>query len=143
MGCHYTKISWPSNSISKPPLLRQSLNFGSEFDEYYYDIGPNEVSLFTRYWKNYILSIYDRYSRIVSLKANLPISLVNSIKLNDTLRIRQNKYRINKLDVNITTGDTKLELVTWKKIIPFYDSDYRADIDTITVDSDLITVDTR
>jgi len=133
----------PSNSISKDPLLRQSLNFGSEYDEYYNTLGPNDVSLFTRYWKNYILSIYDKQSRIVSLEAKLPVSIINDVRLNDTLIIRDKKYRINKLDINITTGDTKLELVTWKKIINFYDSDYRADVDVITVDSDLITSDTR
>ena len=138
-----TKYYRPSNSISKDPLLRQSLNFGSEYDEYYNTLGPNDVSLFTRYWKNYILSIYDKQSRIVSLEAKLPVSIINDVRLNDTLIIRDKKYRINKLDINITTGDTKLELVTWKKIINFYDSDYRADVDVITVDSDLITSDTR
>ena len=93
-------------------------------------------------WKNYILSIYDEKSRIVSLKANLPSSLINSIKLNDVLVIRNKKYRINKLDVNITTGDTKLELITYKEIIPYYRDEYRIDSDLITIDTDLITIDT-
>jgi hypothetical protein len=136
----------PLNSLSENSLSRQSLHFGSEYDEYYFNADGNKlinnISLFNRYWKNYILSIYDKQSRIVTLEAYLPANLINTIKLNDVLVIRGKKYRINKLDVSITTGKTKLELITYKEIIPFYNNDYRTDIDTITIDSDLITIDT-
>jgi hypothetical protein len=135
----------PSNSLSNGSVHGQSLNFGSENDEFYIETGGgnNEVSLFNRYWKNYVLSIYDEQARIVTIKANLPVSIINTIRLNNVLVIRGKKYRINKLDINITNGDTKLELITYNKIESFYNDAYRVDIDTITVDSDLITVDSR
>lgn len=132
----------PSNSLSTESVLGQSLHFGSEFDEFYFSLGTNQLSLYTRYWRNYILSIYDEKSRIVSFNANLPVSIINTVKLNDVLVINRKKYRINKLDVNITTGKTKLELITYKEITPYYRDEYRIDSDLITIDSDLITIDT-
>ena len=131
----------PSNSLSTPSIHAQSINFGSEYDEFQNDLGANETSLFNVYWKNTILAIYDEKSRITSLKANLPTSLINSIELNDVLVIKGKKYRINKLNVNITNGDASLELVTYKEIIPYYTT--TVDSTAITVDSDLITVDTN
>lgn len=129
----------PSNSLSTASTHGQSLNFGSEYDEYYFDLGGNEVSLFNVYWKNTILAIYDKQSRIITLKGNLPSHYINTIKLNDTLVIRGKKFRINKLDVSITTGKTSFELVTYREIIPYKGltvdtNNYKADTNLITVD---------
>jgi hypothetical protein len=132
----------PSNSLSTQSVSGQSLHFGSEQDEFYTGLSSNKTSLFNIYWRNYILSIYDEKSRIVSFNANLPTSIINTVKLNDVLVINRKKYRINKLDVNITTGKTKLELITYKEITPYYRDEYRIDSDLITIDSDLITIDT-
>ena len=135
-----SKYYRPSNSISNSTTLKQSINFGSEFDEYYNTLGENEVSLFNKYWKNYIMSIYDKQSRIVKISAYLPAELINTIELNDVLVIRGKKYRINVLDVNITTGKANLELITYRKIEPYYT--IRIDTDETTIDNDLITIDT-
>lgn len=129
----------PSNSLSNASIHRQSLHFGSEYDEFYNDIGSNEVSLFNRYWKNYIISIYKENSRLTILEGIFPTSLITTIELNDVLVINRKKYRINKLDVNITTGKTKLELVTYREIVPYYG--LTVDTDTYTVDTNTITVD--
>ena len=91
------------------------------------------------YWKNTILAIYDEKSRITTYKANLPISIANTIKLNDVVVVNRKKYRINKIDINITTGDASLELVTYRKLVRY--NGFTVDNDGFTVDSTLITVD--
>jgi len=129
----------PSNSLSTSTTLGQSLHFGSEEDEFYTSLGSNETSLFNMYWKNTILAIYDEKSRITTYKANLPISIANTIKLNDVVVVNRKKYRINKIDINITTGDANLELVTYRKLVRY--NGFTVDNDGFTVDSTLITVD--
>ena len=129
----------PANSLSTNLLLGQSLHFGSEDDEYYTSLGSNENSLFNIYWKNTILAIYDEKSRITTYKANLPISIANTIRLNDVVIVNRKKYRINKIDINITTGDASLELVTYRKLVRY--NGFTVDSDAFTVDSTLITVD--
>ena len=129
----------PANSLSTNLLLGQSLHFGSEDDEYYTSLGSNENSLFNMYWKNTILAIYDEKSRITTYKANLPISIANTIRLNDVVIVNRKKYRINKIDINITTGDASLELVTYRKLVRY--NGFTVDSDAYTVDSTLITVD--
>ena len=129
----------PSNSLSNGIVQGQSLNFGSENDEFYTELGSNEISLFNVFWKNTILAIYDERSRITTYKANLPISIANTIRLNDVVIVNRKKYRINKIDINITTGDASLELVTYRKLVRY--NGFTVDSDAFTVDSTLITVD--
>jgi len=129
----------PANSLSTSTILGQSLHFGSEKDEFYTSLGGNENSLFNNYWKNTILAIYDEKSRITTYKANLPISIANTIRLNDVVVVNRKKYRINKIDINITTGDASLELVTYRKLVRY--NGFTVDSDAYTVDSTLITVD--
>jgi len=114
----FTGYYRPANTLSTVDSRLQSINFGSEYDEFHYSLGAITNSLFNTYWKNYILSIYDKRARITKLKAILPSSLVNSIKLNDIIVINRKGYRINVLNVNITTGKASLELVTYIKFLP-------------------------
>ena len=105
-----TRYIRPSNSLAGN---LNSLNFGSEFDEWYVweGAGTNENSLFQRHHKNYLLSIYDIQSRLVDLTAYLPIHIVMKLKLNDVVIIKGRRYRINSLNLNITTGKAKMELM--------------------------------
>jgi hypothetical protein len=102
----------PSNTRTDGTTIGQSLHFGSENDEYYFSLGNNEESLFNNYWYNYIKGIYDKQSRIVTVNAYLPTTIISSIKLNDEIVIKERSYFINKIDVNITTGKASLELIT-------------------------------
>ena len=114
-----TRYIRPSNSLTGNS---QSLNFGSEFDEWYVweGAGTNENSLFQNYHKNYLLSIYDKQSRLIDLSAYLPVHIVMKLKLEDVVIIKGRKYRINSLKLNITTGEAKMELmndIAYSKII--------------------------
>lgn len=105
-----TRYFRPSNSLRGN---LQSLNFGSEFDEWYVweGAGTNENSLFQNYHKNYLLGIYDKQSRLIDISAYLPVRIVMKLKLEDIVIIKGRKYRINSLKLNITTGESKMELM--------------------------------
>ncbi len=100
----------PSNSLQ---FNGSSLHFGSEYDEWYVweGSGSNENSLFNTYYSNYLLSIYDIQSRLISIETHLPVEVVMKLKLNDVVIINSKRFRINSLDLNITTGAAKMELM--------------------------------
>jgi hypothetical protein len=68
-------------------------------------------SLFNNYYLDYLTNIFTAKARIVKLKGILPISLLQSLKLNDRLIIRDKRYVINEMKVNLTTGDVDLALI--------------------------------
>tara|TARA_Y100000389_G_C17063080_1_gene318309 strand:- start:97 stop:516 length:420 start_codon:yes stop_codon:yes gene_type:complete len=45
------------------------------------------------------------------MKANLPVSVVLDIEPNDTLVIKNRKFKINKIKLNVNTGAADLELI--------------------------------
>ena len=96
----------PSNKFGEQGI---SLNFGSEFDEWDREI--SDGSLFNIFYKNYIYNIYDIRSRLVKLSGYLPVSEIINLNPNDRLRIRDNYFRINKLDLNLNTGKVDFELI--------------------------------
>ena len=96
----------PANKFGEKGI---SLNFGSEFDEW--DREVSSGSLFNTFYKNYIYNIYDIRSRLVKLSGYLPVSEIINLNPNDRLRIRDNYFRINKLDLNLNTGKVDFELI--------------------------------
>ncbi len=94
----------PSNTIAT-----STLNFGSEIDEF--TLTTDDNSLFNNYYSNYILSVFDVKSRIYKFKVFLPLSFLLNYSLADTLIIDGKKYRINSINSNLQTGESKLELI--------------------------------
>ena len=86
----------------------QSTHFGSEFNEW--NGLPVSASLVNEYWINYILTIYDKSSRVFKTTANLPANLISTMELNDEVIISGIRYRINSLDINLNKGTVRLEL---------------------------------
>lgn len=86
-----------------------SLNFG---DEAYNNTDINENSLFRRYHERYITQIYSKQARRVAVDAYLPLVLVLNIKTNSIIIINDNQYRVNSIKNNLTTGKSKLELLS-------------------------------
>lgn len=73
---------------------------------------PIENSLYHEYYLNYLLNIYNIKSRIVTIKAKLPISTVLNLRLNDRIIIAQKAYLINSFTIDLITGITQLDLLT-------------------------------
>jgi hypothetical protein len=108
-----------------------SLNFGSELDEH--NRTTNNNSLYQTYHKTYIEDVYNERARIVNLTAYLPSNLIHSIRLNDEILIKNRRYGINKIDVNISTGKTKLELLSriYRKVaLPEINIGFNYDLNT-------------
>jgi hypothetical protein len=67
--------------------------------------------LYSVYYKGYIENLYNKKNRMTSVKAILPISILTALKLNDRLVIRDKRYVINDVKLNLTTGEANLVLL--------------------------------
>lgn len=69
-------------------------------------------TLFSNYWQEYVLNIFNIKRRNFKFKADqLPLDVLTQIRLNDILRIKQDYYRIDNFDINLVTGKTNFNLV--------------------------------
>ena len=97
----------PSNSVSL--TSSQNLNFKAEINEYATTVFTD--TLFQTYYSTYISDVFDTRNRIFKYKALLPLKILTRYELNDTLVIANRSYKINKIDTNLTTGESSLELI--------------------------------
>ena len=86
-----------------------TINFGAQQSTFTDAIETR--SLFNNYYLNYLANIFTDKARILKLKAVFPISLLNALKLNDRLIIRDKRYVINQFTTDLTTGEVDLELL--------------------------------
>jgi hypothetical protein len=90
----------------------KALNFGQELNPYTSNsVSQSTASLYNDYWATYIEGLYNSQQRKTTLKATLPMSVLIDLELNQTLIIGFNKYRINAMQVDLTTGETELDLL--------------------------------
>lgn len=75
-------------------------------------MSENLNSLFALYHDTYIGNIYDISTRIFEIKAQLPQKILTQYALNDRVILWGNKFKINSIDVDITTGEASLILIT-------------------------------
>lgn len=86
-----------------------SLNFGIEQDEFFHEIvGQN---LFSKYYLDYVQSIFDVKGRKLKVSAYLPLHIILKYKLNDRFIISGRSYRINSIKTNLLTNKSDLELI--------------------------------
>jgi hypothetical protein len=84
--------------------------FNEEFNEWDGSIITN--TLFKNYHSEYISNIFNEKKRSFSFTAkNVPLEILNKIKLNDVLEIREQYYRIDSYDVNIIKNEIVLKLI--------------------------------
>ena len=107
----------PSNSLINDAnqFISDTLNFGIENDEYLNSTGnpylqPQSNDLFTKYYRNYIASLFDVKSRKTKVTAYLPLSIILKYGLNDVFIIGHTQYRINSIKTNLLTNKSDLEL---------------------------------
>lgn len=87
-----------------------SLNFGIEIDEFFRSV--QGMNLFSKYYADYLVSIYNRQGRIKKVEAYLPLHILLNYNLNDKLIIGNKSYRINSIKSNLLTNKSSLELYT-------------------------------
>jgi len=101
----------PANYLNYPLM---SLNFGIEADEWSgstYDATPDSsVDLFTKYYRNYVVNLFNRNARKTNVSAYLPLNIILKYRLNDIFVIGTTRYRINSIKTNLLTNKSDLEL---------------------------------
>ena len=101
----------PSNSVSVDPLVSESnIHFNPMVNEW---TGLNDFpdTLFETKYKTYIQDVFNKNRRLTKVTAYLPMKIFLNLKLNDIIELGQNKYKINSLKTNLTTGKTDFELL--------------------------------
>ena len=81
----------------------------------------NEIvnnDLYQQYYEQYFANIYNYKARLIKLSAILPTSILTTLKLNDSIIIRDSKYLINTYTTDLTTGLVQFELLTDERIRP-------------------------
>jgi len=86
-----------------------SLNFGNEISSLL--LTPIENSLYNVYYYNYLSNIYNYKTRKYSFKAIFPISLLTKLKLNDRVIIRDTRFLIDNMQIDLTSGEVNLTLI--------------------------------
>ena len=89
--------------------VTNTLNFGTEVDPYL--LQGFENSLYNSYWQDYITDLYDTSRRLFTFSAVLPLRIMLELKVNDKITILERDYIINSVSINISTGETTLELL--------------------------------
>tara|TARA_R100001443_G_scaffold602_3_gene2397 strand:- start:2100 stop:4427 length:2328 start_codon:yes stop_codon:yes gene_type:complete len=87
----------------------QNINFGAMINEF--EAISFNGTLFENYYRNYIVNIFNTKNRLIKIKAKLPLSIVLNYSLNDIFIIKGQKYRINSITTNLSTGNANLELL--------------------------------
>ena len=105
------------NNISSYALFGQdlevnstnySLNFGADNSIILNETIQN--GLFATYYFSYLSNLYDLKQRLTTVKAMLPLSVLTNLQLNDRLIIRDKRYIINDIKMELTSGEATLTL---------------------------------
>ena len=97
------------NAIVPPETVTKTLNFGTEVDPYL--LQGFSQGLYNTYWKDYITDLYSTSRRVFMYKAQLPLGVMLALKINDKLTIGERNYIINQMKLNLSTGETQMELL--------------------------------
>jgi len=86
-----------------------TLNFNAEISTFTGFVEQN--TLFETYYFGYLSNLFKLKNRRYNMKANLPVSLLTSLRLNDRLLIRDKRYIIESIKTNLNSGDVDLVLI--------------------------------
>ena len=112
----------PSNSLALlPSTSKTNIHFQNEFNEYLANepdsvvAGNNALgftdTLFETEYKEYIQDVFSLSRRLLKVTAYLPMKVYYNLELNDLIEIGQDRYKINSLTTDLTTGKTEFELL--------------------------------
>ena len=106
-----TNYNMPSNSWSLNPATSTSnINFSNEFNEYTLSTDFTGT-LFNNYYINYIKDVFNEQRRLTKITAYLPMKVYYNLQLNDLIELGQDRYKINSMKTDLTTGKTEFELL--------------------------------
>jgi len=91
-------------------LENHSQNFG--LDTSTLKDEPIVNSLYKDFYEPYIQNLFNDKTRVVTVKAHLPLTMLAMLTLDDAVILRDKKYRINEMKTNLTSGEVELELLS-------------------------------
>jgi len=112
-------INMPSNLEDIDTATSANIHFNPEISEYSADPSlaaggvESTDTLFSRYYQSYIENIFNPKTRLIKVKAKLPLGILVQLQLSDVIILDNQKYRINSYTSNILTGDTNFELINY------------------------------
>ena len=110
----------PSNSLGTTPTTSGKINihFQNELNEYLANqpTGTDNAdeftdTLFETEYKEYIQDVFNLRRRLVKVTAYLPMKVYYNLQLNDLIELGQDRYKINSMKTDLTTGKTEFELL--------------------------------
>jgi hypothetical protein len=104
-------VAWYANTSNRYQSAgaSHSICFGVDNDPYHLE--TINRSLYNTEWVDYITDLYNRTRRIYSVEAVLPLGKMATLEMNDTIIWNNNKYVINNVQLNLTTGRATFELL--------------------------------
>jgi hypothetical protein len=91
------------------------LNFNEQQSTLTNEIVQN--GLYQTYYSKYFANIFNYKARLTKISAILPTSILTTLKLNDTILIRDTKYLINTMTTDLTSGVAQFELLTDQRVV--------------------------
>ena len=112
-------LDWNNPSIAPTALTaynaptnidanNNSIHWGAQFDEW--DGLQEDRSLYNRFYSDYISSIFQQSARKITYKAYLPLGVLLSYQLKDRFRIGKHTFKIDSINTNLQTQESKLVL---------------------------------
>lgn len=104
-------VNMPFNTVTTLGSFNAfQLNFNTEISEWSGDTDHYQ-SLFVKYYKDYIQSVFNTKQRLTKLKAYLPMRILLNYSLGDRFIVAGNQYKINSISTNLLTGESDIELI--------------------------------
>lgn len=86
-----------------------STNYGADLDPFMLESVTN--SLYNTYWSDYVTDLYDPSRRLVRIPAILPLGKILNFDLANKLIWNGEKWIVNNVQINLTTGKAEFELL--------------------------------
>lgn len=67
--------------------------------------------LYHSHYEEYLRNVYNKNSRLSTFEVKFPQGLISKYKLNDTFIVGTNEYNINKITIDLLTGEGNVELI--------------------------------
>lgn len=95
------------------------------------------ATLWDMYWSDYLSRMYSTQSRLVKMNGIIPVGEWLTLKLNDTIAISGNYYKLQSLQYDMLTERASLELITYPdvQIMRFSTTGQKSDFTDVTANA--------
>lgn len=104
------QMCWYANVSNSTSLgTANSICFGADIDPYH--LQSVNRSLYYNYWNDYITDLYNKGRRLIQIDAVLPVGKMITMNLKNAVIWNNEKYIVNSVKLNMTTGKATFELL--------------------------------